>query len=310
MQNRYTADIGDFAKYGLLRALSKDLELGVAWYLYPDEGHNSDGKHIDYLEQAEKWRHLDPELFDGLSEIVANNCRTTGQIEHSRILGDTTFSSRMLDFAGNTGERAQQRRQWFQDVESSLSKCTLIFADPDNGLYEDEKYDSAKKEHWKRISLSEVNALTQGRTGVIYHHNSRYPGGHAVEIQYWLSQLGRDAIALYWRPYSPRTFFIVNPTALIEKRARRFAETWSPNFELHTYQGTVIHRTPANSKKPRQLDASEKRHKVCPECGHQFNGYGWGGIDAHWKSRHEHLMPYKEAWPLIRFGNWKKEGRS
>ena len=29
--------------------------LGVAWYLYPDEGHNTDGRHIGYLQQSEKW---------------------------------------------------------------------------------------------------------------------------------------------------------------------------------------------------------------------------------------------------------------
>lgn len=37
MQNRYVGDIGDFAKYGLLWALSPQKRLGVAWYLYPDE---------------------------------------------------------------------------------------------------------------------------------------------------------------------------------------------------------------------------------------------------------------------------------
>ena len=42
--------------------------------------------------------------------------------------------------------------------------------------------------------------------------------------------------------------------------------------------------------------------KVCPECGHVFRGNGWDGIDAHWRSRHEHVMPYENAWPLIRSG--------
>ena len=39
MQDRYVGDIGDFGKYGLLRALcGRDLYLGVVWYLIPDEG--------------------------------------------------------------------------------------------------------------------------------------------------------------------------------------------------------------------------------------------------------------------------------
>ncbi|MFT4116541.1 hypothetical protein [Bradyrhizobium sp.] len=40
--------------------------------------------------------------------------------------------------------------------------------------------------------------------------------------------------------------------------------------------------------------------KVCPECQHVFQGNGWDGIDAHWRAKHDHIMPYEEAWPLIR----------
>ncbi|SFL38699.1 hypothetical protein SAMN04488004_11678 [Loktanella salsilacus] len=42
--------------------------------------------------------------------------------------------------------------------------------------------------------------------------------------------------------------------------------------------------------------------KVCPECGHVFKGNGWDGIDAHWKSKHEDVMPYDDAWPLLKSG--------
>lgn len=45
--------------------------------------------------------------------------------------------------------------------------------------------------------------------------------------------------------------------------------------------------------------------KTCPECGHAFQGSRWEGIDAHWKSKHDHLMPYEKAWPLIRDGLYK-----
>lgn len=41
----------------------------------------------------------------------------------------------------------------------------------------------------------------------------------------------------------------------------------------------------------------------CPECGREFRGT-WGGIDAHWKANHDHVMPYEEAWPLIRSGSY------
>jgi hypothetical protein len=34
--------------------------------------------------------------------------------------------------------------------------------------------------------------------------------------------------------------------------------------------------------------------RVCPECGHVFAGGGWHGIDAHWRSKHNDVMPYEE----------------
>ena len=44
--------------------------------------------------------------------------------------------------------------------------------------------------------------------------------------------------------------------------------------------------------------------KVCPECGHVFWGNGWVGIDAHWRSKHEQVMPYEKAWPLLSSGTY------
>jgi hypothetical protein len=36
--------------------------------------------------------------------------------------------------------------------------------------------------------------------------------------------------------------------------------------------------------------------RICPECGHEFKGNGWDGIDAHWRSKHERVMPYGDFW--------------
>lgn len=54
-----------------------------------------------------------------------------------------------------------------------------------------------------------------------------------------------------------------------------------------------------------KLDLKKKPDaKMCPECGHIFKGNGWDGIDAHWRSKHEAVMPYEEAWPLLKSGNY------
>jgi hypothetical protein len=55
----------------------------------------------------------------------------------------------------------------------------------------------------------------------------------------------------------------------------------------------------------KKLAKPKSEAKVCPECGHVFKGNGWDGIDAHWKSRHENIVPYEEAWPLLKAGNYK-----
>lgn len=54
--------------------------------------------------------------------------------------------------------------------------------------------------------------------------------------------------------------------------------------------------------------ASEADLKACPECGHVFQGKGWEGIDAHWKAKHEDVLPYEEAWRRIMAGTYKAAG--
>jgi len=39
--------------------------------------------------------------------------------------------------------------------------------------------------------------------------------------------------------------------------------------------------------------------RICPECDHEFRGNGWDGIDAHWRSKHERLMPYSSFWATL-----------
>lgn len=61
-----------------------------------------------------------------------------------------------------------------------------------------------------------------------------------------------------------------------------------------------------NAGKLSGLDGVSRKPKVCPECQHVFQGNGWDGVDAHWKARHENIMPYDEAWPLLQAGTYVK----
>jgi len=224
MQNRYAGDIGDYVKLALLRALSPDLRLGVAWYLYPDEAHNEDGRHIAYFSNPSKWRSLDPELFDGLKDVVQGN-RSVAALE---TLLEATFSRELLNHAANpASHRSAARAAWFERLLSSLENSDIVFADPDNGLTDDNPKRRSSPRFGKHLPFGEALALAAGRCAVIYHHNSRFRGGHDAEVEHWCRQLGTRTIAVRANSFSCRTFFIVNPAPAVEERAEAFSLRWS-----------------------------------------------------------------------------------
>ena len=233
MQDRYTGDIGDFVKYGLLRAIRGRKRLGVAWYLHPDDGPDGNGRHVDYLRQSARWRRLDPELFDCLKRLVDAGDRSVGAVQAAGALGGAAFAAEPLDIGRvPVRDRERWRREWFEGVMSRLSDCDLVFADPDNGLFPDDRFAPARKESAKRMPICEANALAAGRTAVIYHHNTRRQGGHAKEIRWWMGQLHGCTCAFYWRRWSNRTFFIVNADDEVERRLQRFVQRWGNHGRL------------------------------------------------------------------------------
>ncbi len=227
MQNRYVGDIGDFAKYGLLRAIGQERNLGVAWYLNPHSDPRSDGRHTQYLTRPDEWRHLDCGLFEILKKIVVLNRRSVAEVQKSRILGNAKFADEKLSIEGvPVRSREYWRRQWFRGVMEKLSGCDLVFADPDNGIVSDEKFRPTRKYSTKCISVCEVRALAEGRTAVIYHHNTRRKGGHCREIRDWMNELPGCTRAWYWRRWNNRTFFIINADDRMKCQLEEFARHW------------------------------------------------------------------------------------
>jgi hypothetical protein len=225
MQDRYAGDVGDYVKFALLRALSPGMKLGVAWYLYPDEGHNEDGRHTAYLSNRSHWRELDPILFDRLQTVVAKR-RSVVALELCGAL-DAIFSREILVHRNlHPAYRSEARTAWFKRVEDDLGGCDLVFADPDNGLTDDRSSRRSGGKFGKQLPLQEALSLAAGRSAVIYHHNSRFKGGHDLEVDHWRSRLGGNCIAVRANAYSCRTFFIINPTPALYQRARRFCERW------------------------------------------------------------------------------------
>ena len=77
VQHHFVGDVGDFGKYGLLRALTGTwpvaeprLSLGVVWYLPADAtGSAADGQKLSYLSQPNRFRSCDPRLYDALGAV-------------------------------------------------------------------------------------------------------------------------------------------------------------------------------------------------------------------------------------------------
>jgi hypothetical protein len=145
MQHRYVGDVGDFGKFGLLRALcgesdASPLKLGVVWYLVPDESHNEDGKHTRYLDRLPRFRNCDPELYDGLRQLllddrggIISGRRHLATVEGSGLLpAGTLFFNEPLRY--NAGihfrDRTAMRSEWLARALRATVNADVVFRRP------------------------------------------------------------------------------------------------------------------------------------------------------------------------------------
>lgn len=181
MQDRYTGDIGDFGKLGLLRQLSNrtGLSIGVNWYLVPDEVHNGDGRHIGYLQNA-GFRSCDEALWRTLGQIVSSGRRKVAALEEAGIL-PAVFYSDVLDFSNTTKqERASIRREWHTMASERLRKCDVVFTDPDNGLIVPSAEGTIKSN--KFVLPFELAGYFQAGSSVVYYqHKARRPDDFYIQ---------------------------------------------------------------------------------------------------------------------------------
>lgn len=252
MQDRYVGDIGDFGKYALLRRIcgstskSRALSLGIVWCLFPDENHNSDGRHVTYLSRGEL-RPLDPELFDRLKELVASQSRRVSAVAASGLFPVTTvfFDAptciRLINGkAPGPHERVRYRAQWLNDCIAATANCEMVFLDPDNGL-QTKSVGKRDLKAGKYVFWDEISAFVErGQALVVYHHTNRtepVPAQVARLKQEFASKLpGREVIPLVFRRGSCRVFWIVlegAATPLLNERVHGMMQTdWKLHFEM------------------------------------------------------------------------------
>lgn len=264
MQDRYTGDVGDFGKYGLLRQLcglrdgdGEQLKLGVVWYQPNPELIASesapDGKYIAYLcpkqedvgkKQKREYRCCDPPLYDKLREIVKRGDRRIEAVEKSGLLSGAAFYGADVPgpVQGARGEaRAAERQRWVNDALQATAGCDVVFLDPDNGL-EPKTVPITRKMAPKYAYIKEVGKwVERGQSVVIYHHLGRNRS-HPDQIEDWLERLrgefsSHDIFALRFRRGTSRAFFVLaaeHHTPILRQRAGELlASPWREHFEGH-----------------------------------------------------------------------------
>jgi hypothetical protein len=173
VQHRYVGDVGDFVTYGLLRVLSAAGvgRLGVIWYLVADETHNADGRHVTYLDAANRigrqLRECDPGLHAALRTLVEAGQRDVASVARSRVLphGTRYYAAPLR----RVHTDPSQRDAWFRRALRATAACDTVFLDPDNGIACGPRPVPAKY-----ANLDEVAALAgRGQSLVVYQHADR-----------------------------------------------------------------------------------------------------------------------------------------
>lgn len=178
MQDRYVGDIGDYGKYGLLRALTSTelksgarLKLFVNWYkTCPNNkkfNKNKEGKFINYLNKknASKYVEYDNDLYSKLQTIVNTN-RSIEEIERkdAGILTATFYNN--IVCSGN------ERLDWHRRSLKNSQGSDIVFLDPDNGI-ETKKMRDEKKNSVKHVKWDEISDYYLNHSVIVYQHQPR-----------------------------------------------------------------------------------------------------------------------------------------
>lgn len=260
MQNKYVGDVGDFGKYGLLRALcgkfsGQVIRLGVVWYLVPNEKKTNDGGMTSYLQESSTsgklLRRCDPDLFALLGSIVNRGVRSVESIARMSVLPrGTIFYAEPLTFEHlpwtgpeSKAVRLAHRAKWLTRALDGTQTSNLVFFDPDNGL--EVKVKPHQKKGPKYAYYDELMPFYErGQSLVIYQHIHRKRNETAeIQVDQRLrvirERIGNaDTFALLYHRGTARAFFVVpsrDHQRMLLERAQEFVRgPWGQfeHFEL------------------------------------------------------------------------------
>lgn len=183
MKDQYFGDINDYRKYGLLRVISQvsGLRAGICWLRTASDG-TRDGEFRAYLEQPERWRAFDPQLYDQLRRLLDPSVsRSVALAESWELLPGVTYHHAIVT------DLAQERARYLNEAWRLLRDCDVIFFDPDNGI-EVRSAGWGRRRSSKYVFWHELeSAATRGHSLLIYQHFPRRE--RAVFVQALAQQL-------------------------------------------------------------------------------------------------------------------------
>lgn len=249
MQNKYTCDIGDFGKYGLLRWLfnnTSELTLGINWCLVPDESNNNDGKFINYLienkNNINEFKSCDSELYCTFASLVKNNKRNLFEIEKNNVLPRKTiyYDEPLLFYSSdNLKTRIKKRNFWINKAFECLRGADIVFFDPDNGL-EVQSCGKYSKRSNKYVFYDDlVPYFERGQSLIIYNHRDRKSEDEYIKRILKIHEyiLTDTIFFLRFNRFSVRDYiFVLQPKhkELIEENLNSFLITnWARHFKIY-----------------------------------------------------------------------------
>ena len=232
MRDQWVGDIGDFAKYGLLRHLcgvtgpsvDNPPSLGIIWYY--QEGRVGGDGNTNYLRGGSplcKIINFDPYLYKAIQRLVEPNCRTVYDVQNAKIFPSPSTKY----FINPVGTGIRGRPNWFKCAKNAMQGAELVFLDPDNGS---QPSCTSKSRGPKHVRIEEVEELVaQDKSLVIYQHVAHGADTELIRLSFAstvIARLGRPIRTFQW---GSRYFFIIpseNRENYLLSRLNSFEELW------------------------------------------------------------------------------------
>ena len=171
MQDRYAGDIGDYGKFGMLRALhAEGFAIGINWYKTAPLKHEylADGR----FRQADgKYRIpdslsvCDAALSEALRAVFDGEQRSIAALETADLIPDAVYYSKEIP--------VDRRQSWHEEALLSLSSADLVFLDPDNGLLVKSVGKFSAKSVKYALYEEAADYVSRNQSVVIYNHRCR-----------------------------------------------------------------------------------------------------------------------------------------